>query len=141
MKEALTIDPTAPVALAGLVYSLHLCGKYDEAVEIWKLLYSNIYKRNVHAFDQGYKKEGYTGALIFEADALAAQYKSNYVNPTDIANLYVLAGKKEPALNWLEQGFEIRDPNMPYLRWPLYDDIRNEIRFRDLCNKMNLPYK
>ena len=140
-REALKIDPTAPVALAGLVYSLHLTGKYNEALEIWKFLYSNIYKNNVHAFDQGYKKEGYTGALIFEADTLAAQYKTIYANPTDIANLYVLAGKKELALNWLEQAFEIHDLNMPYLLWPLYDDIRNETRFRDLCNKMNLPYR
>jgi adenylate cyclase len=141
MREALIMDPTAPVALAGLVYSLHLTGKYDEALEIWKSLYCNLYKNNAHAFDQGYKKEGYIGALIFEADTLAAQYKTIYVNPTDIANLYALAGKKELALDWLEQAFEIHDPNLPYLLWPLYDDIRNETRFQDLCHKMNLPYK
>jgi TolB-like protein len=140
-REALKIDPNNPLAFMGLACSLHLTGKYDEALEIWKSIYYNLYKNNIHAFDEGYRKEGYIGALIFEADTLAAQYKTIYVNPTDIANLYALAGKKELVLDWLEQAFEIHDPNLPYLLLPLYDDIRNKTRFQDLCHKMNLPYK
>jgi TolB-like protein/Tfp pilus assembly protein PilF len=140
-REALKIDPTSPLALMGLACSLHLTGKYDEALEIWKSLYYNLYKNNIHAFDQGYRKEGYIGALIYEADTLAAQFKTNYVNPTDIANLYAFAGKNELALDWFEQAYEIHDPNLPYLGLPLYDNIRNEARFQDLCHKMNLSYK
>jgi TolB-like protein/Tfp pilus assembly protein PilF len=140
-REALNLDNTAIVALAGLAYALHLSGKYDEALSAFKSVYSILYKNNIHAFDQGYAKEGYFSALICEADTLSAGYKTLYVNPSDIAVLYAFGGRKEQALYWLEQGYEVRDPNMPYLLLPIYDSLRNEPRFQELIRKMNLPYK
>ena len=50
----------------------------------------------------------------------------------------MLSGK---ALEWLERGFEIRDPNMPYLGLPIYDPLRSDPRFQDLLRRMNLPEK
>jgi adenylate cyclase len=140
-REALKTDNTSPVALGGLAYALHLNRKYDEALSVLKSYYSILYKNNIHAFDQGYAKEGYFSALICEADTLSAGYKTLYVNPSDIAVLYAFGGRKEQALYWLEQGYEVRDPNMPYLLLPIYDSLRNEPRFQELIRKMNLPYK
>ena len=140
-REALNLDNTAVVALAGLAYALHLSGKYDEALSAFKSVYSILYKNNTHSFDQGYAKSGYFSALFSEADTLASEYDTLYVNPFDIAVLYALGGKKELALNWLEKGFEVRDSNMPYLLLPVYDSLRNEPRFLEIARKMNLSYK
>ena len=140
-QNALNLDNTAVVALAGLAYALHLSGRYDEALSAFKSVYSILYKNNTHSFDQGYAKTGYFSALISEADTLASEYETLYVNPTDIAVLYAFGGKKEQALNWLEKGFEIRESNMPYLLWPINDSLRNEPRFQEIVRKMNLPYK
>ena len=140
-KEALNLDNTAIVALGGLAYALHLSGKYDEALSAFKSVYSILYKNNTHSFDQGYAKSGYFSALLSEADSLASEYDTLYVNPSDIAVLYTFSGKKELALNWLEKGFEVHEPNMPYLLLPIYDSLRNEKRFQEIARKMNLPDK
>jgi adenylate cyclase len=140
-QEALNLDNTAIVALAGLAYALHLSGKYDEALSAFKSVYSILYKNSTHSFDQGYAKSGYFSALISEANTLASEYETLYVNPTDISVLYALGGKKELALNWLEKGFEVRESNMPYLLLPVYDCLRNEPRFQEIVSKMNLPFK
>lgn len=140
-REALNLDNTAVVALAGLAYALHLSGKYDEALSAFKSVYSILYKNNTHSFDQGYAKSGYFSALFSEADILASEYDTLYVTPTDIAVLYTFGGNKELALNWIEKGFEVRDPNLPYLLLPIYDSLRNEPRFQEIARKMNLPYK
>jgi hypothetical protein len=50
------------------------------------------------------------------------------------------AGEKELALEWLEKGFEMRDPNMPYISVPpAFDSLRDDPRFQDLLRRMNLP--
>ena len=140
-KEALNLDNTAIVALGGLAYALHLSGKYDEALSAFKSVYSILYKNNTHSFDQGYAKSGYFSALLSEADSLASEYDTLYVNPSDIAVLHTFGGNKELALNWLEKGFEVHEPNMPYLLLPIYDSLRNEKRFQEIARKMNLPDK
>jgi adenylate cyclase len=140
-QEALNLDNTAIVALAGLAYALHLSGRYDEALSVFKSVYSILYKNNSHSFDQGFAMSGYFSALISEADTLASEYDTLYVNPCDIATLYALGSKKEPALKWIEKGFEVRDPNLPYLLLPVYDSLRSEPRFQEIARKMNLPYK
>ena len=140
-REALEMDPTNPVALAALFEALHLTGSYEEAFEAGKLNYCNIYKNIAHTFDQGYAKAGYVGALNLAADSLVVHSKTTYVNPTEISILYASIGNKERALEYLEQAYEMHDPNTPYLLLPIYDSLRNDPRFQDLCRKMNLPCK
>jgi hypothetical protein len=57
----------------------------------------------------------------------------------DIAALYLSAGDREQALVWVERGYEVHDPSMPYLGWPFYEPLRSDPRFKDLVRKMNLP--
>ena len=73
------------------------------------------------ALDQGYKEAGYRGAMKRAADALIAHFHKSYANPTDIAILFVEAGEPSRAVEWLEKGYEVRDQNMPYIGWPVYD--------------------
>ena len=73
-------------------------------------------------------------------DRLATLRNVTYVLPTDIAMAYALAGENTRALDWLEQGFEERDPGMPYLSVvPVYDAVRDDPRFEALLRRMNLP--
>jgi len=139
--EALKMDPTNPVALTALTVAFHSIGRYDEVLESWKSYCCNTYKGIVHSFDQGYTKAGYVGALSFEADALAAQSKTNFVMPSDIAVTYALIGNKELAIKWLETAYEVHDPGLPYLLLPVFDSLRDNPRFQEIARKMNLPYK
>jgi len=73
------------------------------------------------------------------ADALAVHSRKVYVQPTDIAGLYVGAGEVGQAIEWIEKGFAARDPNMPYLGMPFYDNLRADPRFQDCLVRMGLP--
>jgi hypothetical protein len=51
--------------------------------------------------------------------------------------MYVAAGDNARGLSWLERAFWMRDPNLPYLRLPVFDRVR-EARFEELMWKMRL---
>ncbi len=86
-------------------------------------------------------RDGYFGALSLEADTLFAQSKSAYVNPGDIAILYVCSGNKERALECLELAFVVHDINLTLMPLPIFDCLHNEPRFQALCRKISLPIK
>jgi len=142
-RDALIMDPTAPVALTMLAQALYLTEKYEESLEpvkkVWVSLYGNSEFGQV--IDQGYAKEGYAGALNQGADKLLTQSKKTYINPFEITLLYLMAGNKEQALKCTEKAYEVRDPNLPYLLFPIYDSLRDDPRFQEIARKMNLPYK
>ena len=137
-REVLEMNPTMFMAFDALWNALHLTGRYEEAFEAIKLYYTNVYKDINHVFDQ-YPKLGYTGTLNLEGDTLSEQSTTNYIVPIDISYFYVFAGNKEKALECLEQGYKMHDPNMPYITRPTYESLHNEPRFQNLCKKMNLP--
>lgn len=49
------------------------------------------------------------------------------------------ARHSEQALEWLERGFEVHAPGLPYLDLPVYDPPRSNQHFQDLRHRMNLP--
>jgi hypothetical protein len=53
--------------------------------------------------------------------------------------LYIEAGDKDRALEWLERALETRDQNLSYLGMPNNDSLRSERRFQDLLRRMNRP--
>ena len=75
------------------------------------------------------------------AGKISQQSEKTYINPFEITTLYLMADNKEQALKNTEKAFELRDPNLPYLLFPIFDSIRDEPRFQEIARKMNLPYK
>jgi eukaryotic-like serine/threonine-protein kinase len=59
--------------------------------------------------------------------------------PADhIALIYNGLGETEKSLDWLEKGYEQRDPKMAFLKVePKWNNFRNEPRFIDLMRRMN----
>jgi serine/threonine protein kinase/tetratricopeptide (TPR) repeat protein len=96
------------------------------------------------AFDQGLAKGDYRGAMRVIAELLAARWEESGgapgVSPSYIAMWYNFAGDYDRQIDWLEKGFEVRDPNLPYIAsWPTSDALRSDPRFQGLLRKMNLP--
>jgi len=141
LQDVLRMNPSNQTAISNIPLAYHLLGKYKEGFESWKLYYNTSYKDFVHVFDKGFAMGGYTDALNLEADTLVAQSKTAYFLPTEIAILYACAGNKKRALDMLESAYDVRDPNLVSLRQPIFDCLRDEPRYQDLCKKMNLPYE
>jgi TolB-like protein len=138
-RELFDKNPAMFVALDPLFQALHLTERYEEAFEVMKNYYSNMYKDFDHVFDQ-YDKLGYAGTLSLEGDTLLSQSKTKNILPIDIAYLYIFSGNKERALDCLEQSYELRDPNILYITRPTYKSLREEPRFQDLLRKLNLTF-
>jgi len=76
-----------------------------------------------------------------EAEVLAARFgkPGRTLRATTIARGYLAAGDKDRAFEGLEKGYEDRDPQMPYLGLPVYDDVRSDPRFQSLLRRIGLP--
>jgi hypothetical protein len=58
-----------------------------------------------------------------------------------MAVFYIMGNQQDKAMDCLEKGYEIHDPNMPYIATKAYplDSLYNNPRFIAILEKMNLP--
>ena len=140
-QKVLKTAPNHALALDMLRVAFHQKRMYDESLETFKAFYAALGIPEIEeALTHGYKNAGYTGAMISAAKVWEEFSHVTYVMPFIIADLYAFAGDKERTLDWLERGFEMRDPNMPYIGVsPLHVDlVGDNPRFQDILRKMNL---
>ena len=130
-----------PVAHNLLVICFFMKGLAEEAYAEWKAMWNTPLYGNrdiAEALERGYAEAGFAGAMRHMTEAWAkVVYERS--EPWYLALAYVMAGDKERALEWLEKGFELHDPNMSYLGLPGIDGLRSDARFQDLLHRMNLP--
>jgi len=140
-RNALRTSPNNPQALAALWIVFHLKRQYDEALDGAKAFYAALELTPVvEAMSSGYETGGYPGAMHAAAETLAAFSQQVYFSPCFIAYPYAAAGEADKALEMLEKGFEIGDPNMPYMEEPIFADLLSEEpRYQDLLRRLNLP--
>jgi TolB-like protein/Tfp pilus assembly protein PilF len=140
-KMLLRTVPNNLLAHSGLQLVYHEKGMYEESLAEANALYTLMeITQAVETLALGYAEGGYRGAMSRAADTWAAFSSARYVPPVEIAQLYAFAGEDGEALDWLERGFEERDPNMPYLNaHPGLAGLRDNARFHDLRRRMNLP--
>jgi tetratricopeptide (TPR) repeat protein len=141
LKMLLRTVPNDILAHSGLQVVYHEKGMYEESLAEANALYTVMeIPQAVETLALGYAEGGYRGAMSRAADTWAAFSSARYVPPVEIAQLYAFAGEDGEALDWLERGFEERDPNMPYLNaHPALAGLRDDPRFHDLRRRMGLP--
>jgi TolB-like protein len=142
IRDTLRTSPNDLVALSTLRSAFHMKHMYPEAIEAWQASYAARGDQEAEeALARGFKEGGYSMALQRVAEALVARSRTTYVPAWQIGTLYTRAGKKDEALEWLEKAYLAHDPNMPYISVdPIFDDIRDDPRFKDLLRKMKLKY-
>ncbi len=137
-ERSFQLDPAKTVGI-GTPYLLYFMGKEEEAFIEWRKDFKIL--ENLKAIDEGYAAGGFREAHRRLADVQAERAKNLFIPPLRIAINYSIAGDVDNAIPWLEKAYEMRDPNLPYLRLPRYDQLRDDPRFRDLCRRLNLPYQ
>jgi serine/threonine protein kinase/TolB-like protein/Tfp pilus assembly protein PilF len=72
---------------------------------------------------------------------LQRQSKTSYVSPYEIATIYAGLGNKEKAFEFLEQAYQERSSDLPYLlKFDLrIDNLRSDPRCQDLVRRVGLP--
>ena len=138
-REAMDLSSAQGVADANIIDALSLAGRESEATDMLRSFYKD--QESLNTINAGFKEGGFQGAVKRIADLLAERSKTKFVGPLHIAVRYSLAGDIDNAIAWLEKAYEMHDPNLPYLLSPVFDNLRNDVRFQELVRKMNLPYK
>jgi hypothetical protein len=115
-------------------------GMYEESLESAKAFFTGLgFAPIAEAMAQGYEEDGYSGAMRSAAETMAEFSKQTYISPYIIAVLYAFAGDEENTIDWLEKGYEVRDPMMPYMGYFSFDLVNDDPRYQDLLGRMNLP--
>ena len=137
--KARELQPGSPIPISTLVFVYAAKGMEKETLAVVRE-YINIYgiADLDAALDRGFKQGGFQGAMKTLAEKLVTPANQGLVLPTDVLIYFLIAGDKKNSLEWVERGYEIHDPSMPYLRWPIYDLIRSEPRFQALLRRMGL---
>jgi len=140
-NTALAMQPDNLVALGALWLAASGSGQPAVAFEAVKTNLNVCYADPAleEALEQGWEQGGFTEAMRGAATALAQRFSTSYALPVDIATFYAMAKEYDEALEWLERGFEVHDPGMPYIGMPDFDPLRSDPRFQDLLRRMNLP--
>jgi tetratricopeptide (TPR) repeat protein len=139
-QDALKTSPNDPVAHNSLWETYYAKGMYEESLESAKAFFEGLgFAEITEVMAQGYEADGYSGAMTSAAETMAAFSKQTYISPYIIAMMYALAGDKEKTIEWLEMGYEMKDPMMPYVSIFTFDLLDDDPRYQDLLRRMNLP--
>ncbi len=142
------IDPNDQASNSALQVAFIKLGMRDEQLSLQRGRIAKDPGR-VAAFERGLAEGGYEGAQRRLADLLAERYEkaggvpnagaARVYMPWGIALRYLDAGDYRQTINWLEKGYEDRDPNMCGIVLPVFDPLRSDPRFLSLLRRMNLP--
>ncbi len=132
-----------PLTLYALDLAYAAQGDYEKSFEalIQNLKFSYDDKVIFNA-QKTFEEKGYKAAIKYIAEVYEERFRTGYVMPTDMAWIYrPELNEPEKAVEWLEIGFEMNDPGMPYISTGVYffDFVRDDPKFIELLRKMNLP--
>jgi tetratricopeptide (TPR) repeat protein len=141
-EKAVSIDSTHRFAIVTLGYAYRNIGDYEKWFEEWKKTAGEDHADNVVAsIDSVFQDKGYHAAteMILNIDEEAARERQ--INITGQVNRYMEIKEYDKAMDWLEKGYEIHSPSMPYMGqfMKTYDQLKKNPRYIELLKKMNLP--
>jgi tetratricopeptide (TPR) repeat protein len=143
-KQLANANPT--FALAHLCLAQAYWGKdlYPQVIEEWKaygqLSGDQSESDFASSLEQGFRSQGWKGALTKGIETRQAQRNSGYWSAYTIASLYANLRDKDQAFRWLDTAYQERDANLLGLKTDyLLDTLRSDARFPELVRKVGLP--
>ena len=133
------IDQSANMLIELAAYWL---GEYDRVIRAVK--YSLPYPMEQDVYEEVvriYSESGIIAAYDEIMKHLEEYAEKLPVSPFDIAMRYIMAKQPEKAMDWIEKGFEIHDPQTTYITATggHFEELFGNPRFIAICEKMNLP--
>ena len=147
-EKALEIDPgnfLANNSLGGVAFR---CKDYKKAFEIEELNLQAYLSSTGHFDEDAFKEierifdeQGFFAAYEEILKQYEVLYEKGLINPGVMAINYITGNQQDKAMDCLERGFEVHDPQMPYIAsggYP-FDSLYANPRFIAIREKMNLP--
>jgi TolB-like protein/Tfp pilus assembly protein PilF len=149
-EKVLEVDPDHFLANENMIFTAYECKEYERG---WEALKLNLIQKQIVNIDQINKIEeiinnqGYIAAHEEMVNHLERMAESGYVDPinlispADMAYYHYIINQDDMAIKWLESGFEMHHPIMPYVFTRIWDfsRLQENPRFIDIARKMKLP--
>jgi TolB-like protein/DNA-binding winged helix-turn-helix (wHTH) protein len=139
-QKTIELDSTFAVAHFALGMAYEQKRKFGGAITAFQKAVefsggNTAFKSNLaHA----YAVAGRRNDAVAILNELEERSKHEFLNPSEIALIYVGLDQKDQAMVWLEKAYEGRfDPVI--LTWPAFDPLRSDPRFQDLVRRIGLP--
>jgi tetratricopeptide (TPR) repeat protein len=138
-EEIAAADPNYYMAYSVIENAAFYCRDYDKVMEASKHLLTR--EVDFKEVDRIFGESGFVAAneeILRQLELIA---QNGFVAPVIMAQRYVMVDQADKAIEWLEKGFEVRDPNMPYIsiRGYLFEPLYDNPGFIEILQKMNLP--
>jgi TolB-like protein len=135
--KSLELDADFPIGLYVLGCCYAAKGMYEEAIVVHHKV-GEINPDFRWGLGQTYALAGRKDEALEVATELENQPK--VWNTWCLAEIYTALGEKDEAFRWLEAAFEQRHPYIQWLRRDgSFDPLRDDPRYNDLAQRMNLP--
>jgi hypothetical protein len=122
--------------------SAYRCKEYERVIRAMKYNLPFIEEDTFKEIERIYRESGIISAYEELLKHLEKFAENNYIGFLDMAMRYLYVNQADKAMDWIEKGFEMHDPQMTYIAIPLYydlDPLFGNLRFVAICEKMNLP--
>jgi len=138
-EEVAAADPNYYMAYAVIEAAAYYCRDYDKVMEATKHLLAE--KIDFKEVERIFRESGFVAAEEEILRQLELFAQNGFVSPVDMAVRYLWVDQPDKAMEWIEKGFEVRDPNMPYIATPGFhcEPLFDNPGFIEIIKKMNLP--
>ena len=141
-EKAVADDPKNYIGNSALEAAAFQCKDYETTLKAVKYsLPFNIEENAFKEIEKIFHKQGLAAAYKEITHQLESFASNNSVGAIDMAERYIYANLPDKAMDWLEKGYEIHDPCMPYITTHCFnlDPLFTNPRFLAIVKKMNLP--
>jgi TolB-like protein/DNA-binding winged helix-turn-helix (wHTH) protein/Tfp pilus assembly protein PilF len=116
-------------------------GDYARAMdELRKAFVIGGEESTARAVDEAYCKGGFQAVNLEFLMRLKRQATKEYVSPLRMAEVALGAGHREEAIQYLEQAFHQRDPQLVHMQHnPSLDSLHSDPRYWAIVKKMGMP--
>jgi TolB-like protein len=141
-ESVVAADPGNYIANSVLEVAAFQCGDFEKTLNAARFCIPfPIEDKAFTEIEDVFHKEGFATAFKEITRLMEAFASKNPISPMDMAYRYIYANQPDKALDWLEKGYEMHDPNMPYISTHAYnlDSLFGNPRFIAIVRKMKLP--
>jgi TolB-like protein/Flp pilus assembly protein TadD len=140
-EQAVRLDPEFWLARMNLAVAMSVSGRIEEGLEQIRIAREisggGTYPMALEVSFLVMLGRRDEAEALYEAMLLASE--ENFVPPYHLAYASIALGYKKEALEWLQRGYEVRDPKLVFLEvLPIWKQLSAEPGFIELINRMNL---
>ncbi len=143
-EELVAADPMDKNANQMVEIAAYSLGEYDKVIRSVKnslpfSIEEDVYKGIVRL----YGESGIVAAYEELLKHLEKYAENNPVSFSDMSIRYIIANQPDKAMDWIEKGFELHDPQITYITATgrFFEQLFGNPRFIAICEKANLPLR